>query len=167
MDPELWKDPMPLVAAVVGMLSASEESPMMTDADREEISGAIRFFAERIMTLTRLVDSSAPSVNFFESLPRGEGGRRRGPARTVLFDVARGLARRVPLTKLVSMDSDVRPFLASLMVAALQKANEKLLIPDDLEIVRMSKDAWEAMLAKQAGQSYDNYGTISQDLLGP
>jgi hypothetical protein len=71
VDPELWKDPMPLVAAVVGMLAASEENPMMTDADREEISAAIRFFAERIMTLTRLVDSSAPSVNFFETLPRG------------------------------------------------------------------------------------------------
>jgi hypothetical protein len=53
----------------------------------------------------------------------------------------------VPLTKLVSMDSDVRPYLASLMVAALHKANEKLIVPSDMEIVRLSKDAWEDMLA--------------------
>jgi hypothetical protein len=45
------------------------------------------------------------------------------------------------------MDSDVRPYLASLMVAALQKANEKLIVPSDMEIVRLSKDAWEDMLA--------------------
>ena len=66
--------------------------------------------------MTKLVDPSAPAVNFVDQIPRGEGGRRRGPARTLLFDVARGLARRVPLTKLVALDGDVRPFLASLMV---------------------------------------------------
>ena len=124
LEPELWRDPLPLVAAVMGMLATSEASPMVSDADREEISAAIRFFAERIMTLTRLMDASAPSVNFFESVPRGQGGRRKGPARTILMDVARGMARRVPLTKLVAMDSDVRPFLAALMVATLQKAGE-------------------------------------------
>ena len=79
--------------------------------------------------MTRLVDPSAPAVNFVDQIPRGEGGRRRGPARTLLFDVARGLARRVPLTKLVALDGDVRPFLASLMVSALQRAKDKLVVP--------------------------------------
>ena len=39
----------------------------------------------------------------------------------LLFDVAHGLARRVPLTKLVELDGDVRPYLAALMVAALAR----------------------------------------------
>ena len=38
-----------------------------------------------------------------------------------LFDVARGFARRVPLTRLAEMDGEVRPYLAALMVAAMYK----------------------------------------------
>ena len=93
------------------------------------------YLAERLAALTSLVDPSAPSVNNAftpDVIPRGESGRRRGPSRTLLFDVARGLARRVPLTKLV--DGDVRPYLAALMVAALVRAHETLTIPDTLKL---------------------------------
>ena len=90
--------------------------------------------------MTRLVDPSAPAVNFVDPLPRGEGGHRRGPQRTLLFDVARGLARRVPLTKLVALDGDVRPYLASLMVAALHRAKDKLVVPNDLDIQRVTRE---------------------------
>ena len=51
-----------------------------------------------------------------------------------MFDVARGLTRRVPLTKLVALDGDVRPYLASLMVSALARAKDKLVVPQDLKI---------------------------------
>ena len=83
------------------------------------------------------MDPSAPSVNNTftpDVIPRGESGRRRGPLRTLLFNVARGLVRQVPLTKLVELDGDVQPFLAALMVAALMRASETLTIPDTLKL---------------------------------
>ena len=107
------------------------------------------YLAERLAALTSLVDPSAPPVSsafMADVIPRGEAGRRRGPSRTLLFDVARGLARRVPLTKLVELDGDVRPYLAALMVAALARAHETLIIPDTLQCKRVSLDAFENML---------------------
>ena len=136
---ELCRNPLPMLAAVFGVLAKSEESPMLPDEDKAEVSDAMQYLAERVATVTKLVDPAAPSVNFIDQLPRGEGGRRRGPSRTLLFDVARGLARRVPLTKLVALDGDVRPYLASLMVAALHRAKDKLVVPDDLEIQAVTR----------------------------
>ena len=64
-----------------------------------------------------LVDKSRPiAVALFDAISRGEGGRQRGLGKTILFDVARGLARRVLLTKLVELDGDIHPYLAALMV---------------------------------------------------
>ena len=83
------------------------------------------------------MDPSAPSVNNAftpDVIPRGESGRRRGPSHTLLFDIARGLAHRVPLTKLVELDGDVQPYLAMLMVAILMWAHEMLTIPDTLKL---------------------------------
>ena len=98
----LCKDPLPMLAAVVGVLSATEESPLLSADDKQEVSDAIRYLAERLATVVSLVDPKTPAVNFIgDTVPHGEGGRRRGPSRTLLFDVAHGLARRVPLTKLV------------------------------------------------------------------
>ena len=94
--------------------------------------------AERLATVTKLIDPSTPTVNFTDYVPRGENGRRKGPARELLLDVARGLARRVPLTKLVALDGDVRPYLASLMVAAMHKAKDKLIVPNDMEVEKVS-----------------------------
>ena len=135
---------------------------MLPDTDKAEVSDAIAFLAERLATVTSLVDGSAPAVNFADVYPRGEGGKRKGPARTMLFDVARGLARRVPLTKLVALDGDVRPYLASLMVSALHRAKDKLVVPDDMRIERVSAEIFNEMLAKDANRTYDNYGTIAQ-----
>jgi len=158
---DLCKDPLPMLAGVMGVLSATERSPMLSDGDKEVVSDAIRYLAERVATVTSLADPSAPTVNFVDNVPRGEGGRCRGPGRTLLFDVARGLARRVPLTKLVALDGDVRPYLASLMVAALHRAKDKLVVPNDLEIQTVTREQFENMLVREAGKSYDNYGTIS------
>ena len=43
-----------------------------------------------------------------------EGGRWRGPGKTLLFDIAHGLAQRVPLTKLVELDGDIHLYLTAL-----------------------------------------------------
>ena len=84
----------------------------------------------------------------------------------MLNDIARGLARRVPLTKLVQLVGDVRPYLASLMIAALNKAGDELVVPDTLRIRQLTEEAFENMLKAEAGKTYDNYGTIAKDLVG-
>ena len=58
--PELCANPLPMLAAVIGVLSTSEESPMLPDESKQKVTGAIRFMVERLATLTSLVDSSAP-----------------------------------------------------------------------------------------------------------
>ena len=98
----------------------------------------------------------------FDAIPRGEGGKWRGPSRTLLFDVARGLAHQVPLTKLVKLDGDVHLYLAALMVAALVQAGETLVVLEGMRISTMTREAFDNMLLKEAGHNYDNYGLVSQ-----
>ena len=72
-----------------------------------------------------LVDKSMPiAAALFDSIPRGEGVRWRGPGKTLLFDVTHGLAQRVSVNKLVELDGDVHPYLAALMVATLAWVGE-------------------------------------------
>ena len=78
------------------------------------------YLAEWLATIAALVDKSMPiAAALFDTIPRGEGGKWRGPSRMLLFDVACGLAHHIPLTKLVELDGDVCPYLAALMAAAL------------------------------------------------
>ena len=109
------------------------------------------------------MDKSTPAAAaLFDAIPRGEGGKRRGPSRTLLFDVARGLACRVPLTKLVELDGDVHPYLAALMVAALARVGETLVVPEGMRLSTMTREAFNNMLLKEAGRNYDNYGLVSR-----
>ena len=110
-----------------------------------------------------LVDKSMPIVAaLFDAIPIGKGGRQRGPSKTLLFDVIRGLAHRVPLTELVKLDSDVYPYLATLMVAALAQAGKTLVVPEGTHITMMTREAFDNMLLKEASHNYDNYGLLSR-----
>ena len=48
--------------------------------------------------------------------------------------MARAFERRVTLGRILETEKDVRPYLASIIVAAMQKAGDTLLIPDDLMV---------------------------------
>ena len=48
----------------------------------------------------------------------------------MMWDVTRGFAHRVPMTKLVHLDANIRPYLAALMITALKHHKETLKIPD-------------------------------------
>ena len=98
----------------------------------------------------------------FDAIPRGKGGKWRGPSRTLLFNVTHGLARQVPLTKLVELDGDVRPYLTALMVAALVRAGKTLVVLEGTRISTMTREAFNNMLLKEAGHNYDNYGLVSR-----
>jgi hypothetical protein len=65
----------------------------------------------------------------------------------------------------VQLDGDVRPYLAALMIAALHKAGETLVIPDKMAIKRLTEEEFDNLLKVEAGRTYDNYGTIAQDLI--
>ena len=129
-----------MLAAVIGILTASKDSPMLNDNNREDVSEAITFLAERLATTSALIENPKVSVNMLELVPRGDGGQWKGPAKSMLIDIARGLAQRVPLTKLIALDSNIRPYLASLMVAALHRAKDKLVVPNNLEIKRVTRE---------------------------
>ena len=98
----------------------------------------------------------------FNAIPRGEGGKLRGPSRTLLFDVGHGLARRVPLTKLVELDGDFRPYLATLMVATLAWVGKTLVVPEGTCISMMTREAFDNILLKEASHNNDNYGLVSR-----
>ena len=55
-----------------------------------------------------------------------------------LRDVVRGLQKRITLSKLVSYDKHVRPYLAALLVGAVSAMGEKLVIPDSLKTLRIT-----------------------------
>ena len=73
-----------------------------------------------------------------------------------------GLPCRVPLTKLVELDGDVRPYLATLMVATLVQVGETLVVPEGTRISTMTREAFNNMLLKEASRNYDNYGLVSR-----
>ena len=126
-----------MLATVISVLDTTAANENTAEADRQKAAKAICYLAERLTALTSLVDPSAPSVNNVftpDVIPRGESGCRRGPSRTLLFDVARGLVRQAPLTKLVELDGNVQPYLATLMVTALVQVHETLTIPDTLKL---------------------------------
>ena len=109
------------------------------------------------------MDKSTPvAAALFDAIPRSKGGKQRGPSKTLLFDVARRITHRVPLTKLVELDGDVHPYLAALMVASLAWAGETLVVPEGTRITTMTREAFNNMLLKKAGCNYDNYGLVSQ-----
>ena len=104
--------------------------------------------------MATLVGKSTPIVaTLFDTITRSEGGRQRGLARTLLFDVTCGLARRVPLTKLVELDGDVCLYLTALMVATLAQAGETLVVPKGSQITTMTWKAFDNRLLKEANHN--------------
>ena len=53
-------------------------------------------------------------------------GVKSGKQPQTLFDVARTFNRRVPLGRLIQIEPDIRPYLAAVLVAAIQEAGEAL-----------------------------------------
>ena len=60
---ELCRYPLPMLAAVIGVLSATEASPTIPDVSKTKVTEAIRYMAERLATLQVLVDPSTPAIN--------------------------------------------------------------------------------------------------------
>ena len=85
-----------MLTTVISVLDTTAVNENAVEADRQKAAEAMCYLAEHLTALTSLVDLSAPSVNNVftpDMIPQGESGRRCGPLRTLLFDIARGLVR--------------------------------------------------------------------------
>ena len=90
---------------------------------------AADFLAQRLAAFAAYAD---PQVNAAELYPRTG---RREPSRTLILDVARNFARRIPLTKLVELDASVRPYLAALLAVTIAKFKGELVVPQGTNII--------------------------------
>ena len=79
-----------------------------------------------------------------------------------MFDIARRLAHRVPLTKLVELDGDVHLYLTAFMVAALAQVGEALVMLEGMQITLITREAFDNILLKEAGHDCDNYSLLSR-----
>ena len=59
----LCRNPLPMLAAVIGVLTATEANPTIPDVSKTKVTEAIRYMAERLATLQVLVDPSTPAIN--------------------------------------------------------------------------------------------------------
>ena len=97
-----------------------------------------------------------------DAIPCREGGRQRGPGKTVTLDIAHGLAQRVPLTKPVKLDGDINLYLAALMVATLLWVGETLVVLEGTRIMMITRETFKNKLLKEASHNYDSYGLFSK-----
>lgn len=79
-----------------------------------------------------------------------------------MFDVARGFSRRVPLARLLEIEPEIRPYLASLVVRAVHRAGDKLVVPRGLAIDALQEDEFEAHQLSLAARTYNHYGALQQ-----
>jgi hypothetical protein len=68
------------------------------------------------------------------------------------------------MSKLVTLEPDVRLYLACVLVDALQRAGEALVVPDTLQLQRVTKGEWDQFRLEAAGRNYEAYGIIGSHL---
>ena len=129
-----------MLATIATILADEEEECQKRGVPLEHLNKAqeaINFLTERMAALTQLVKPDTLPVSV-SSLYHDENGKRSSC--TMLMDIAQGFSRRVLMTKLIHMDSDIRPYLAALIIAALNYHGEILCILDSLNFQVMPKD---------------------------
>ena len=61
----------------------------------------------------------------------------------------------------MELDPNIRPYLTALMIAAVAAVGEKLIVPADADIQRVTMDAFREHVAELANKSYDRYGALA------
>ena len=159
----LCADPVLPLVVTLTIFKATLDSLLVAPKDKAYVAEAGNYLAKRLATIAALVDKSMPIVAaLFDAISQGEGGRQRGPGKTLLFDIARRLVQRVPLTKLGELDKDIHPYLATLMVATLAWAGETLVVPEGTQITMMIREAFDNILLKEASHNCNNYRLVSR-----
>lgn len=94
---------------------------------------------------------------------RGPQGEHCIMVCTMLLDVAKGMSCKVLLTKLVLMDSDLRPYLAVLLLAMLHKSGDVICIPMKSNIIELIKKDFNNFLANKGAKIYNNNSILLHD----
>ena len=84
---------MPLVATITKVVADAAGNALLAEQDRAVAEDAAQYLVERLSAITALAEGKSGGIQL---VPRELDGRRE-PARTLLFDVARTLTKKMPL----------------------------------------------------------------------
>lgn len=65
------------------------------------------------------------------------------------------------MSRLVEIEPDIRPYLASLIVRAVYYANDALVVPSNLRLQQLSDAEFDAYQLGLAAKTYNAYGALS------
>ena len=105
-------------------------------------------------------------VALYNAILCSDGDKWKGPMETLLFDIIHRLDYRVHFTKLVELDEDICPYLATLMATVLAQIGEALAVPKSTIVTMMTREAADNMLMKKSGYNYANNWLIIRQVLG-
>ena len=92
----LCVDPMLPLVATLEDLKTMLESNFMASKDKEQVTEAGDYHAKQLVTIVTLVDKTMPMVvALYDAILCTKAGRHTGLGKTLLFDIACGLAHRV------------------------------------------------------------------------
>jgi hypothetical protein len=74
--------------------------------------------------------------------------------------VARTFSRRVPLARLIQVETDVRGYLAAVLLAALAAAGEKAYLPSSLQYETITDEDFKKKLLDFSVKNYPTYGVL-------
>ena len=66
------------------------------------------------------------------------------------------------MSRLVEIEPDIRPYIAAMIVKAVQCAGDALVVPTSLWIQAMADDEFNQYQLNLAAKTYDMYGALSQ-----
>ena len=159
----LCKDPMLPLVATLAIFKAMLDSSLVAPKDKGQVIEAGDYLDKWLVIVVILVDKSIPTVvALSDAIPCSNGGSWRGPSKSFLLEIARGLAHRVLLTKVVELDGDIYPYFAALIVATLAQAGKTLVMLEGMQIMTIIREAFDNMLLKESGHDYDSYGLVSR-----
>lgn len=81
----------------------------------------------------------------------------------MLFEVVKGMTHKIPLTKLVLIDSDLHLCLDALLVVVFYKAGDMIWVPKKGNAIALIEKEFEKFLENEGVKIYNGYGLFSRD----
>ena len=156
-----------LIRACIEVLISTYQSEYADEDTRTRFEHVCASFVPRMEALGAATTAHAGTISASSAIPsRAASGKRYTPE--TLRDVARNLQKRISLTKLIEYDEHVRPYLAALMVAAVASMGEKLVVPNTVQLVRVTEEEFKDVVASLANRAYDSgAGTAFSRFMAP
>jgi hypothetical protein len=114
----VFKDPVTGLGVFGLLLQQTQEAKKGDRGSVAELDAVEQDLVDRVCAVAQVCETPELRQLATELVPRQ--ARRRGDSQPLtLFDVARAFSRRVPLPKLVSLESAIRPYLSCVLVDAM------------------------------------------------